>query len=151
MTATALSQPAVQPKALRVLAVVHVAMALGLAHFWYAFFLGDAFPHDELRPLIANFDGYLAWESSFVVPDLILAVGLLFSAFALWTGRGKSEGRLLAGICGGAILFLGVLDVTYGLKTGIYNIPHQFGTDLVMAGASCLVISLLTFALIFRR
>ena len=118
----------------RLLAVLYAITGLSILHFWYAFFYGDAFHENELRILIPNFDGYRDWEQAFVIPDLVLAVGLFISVFLLWTDKAPGRGRMLATACAGAGLFLGLLDVTYGYSSGFYDIDHSFVTEVFISG-----------------
>jgi len=133
---------------LRLLAMIYAGTALGILWFWYQFFTGALFSLEELRPLIANFDGYYDWEKSFLLPDSILAAGMLISAARLWMARGRDQGRILAAMCAGAALFLGVLDLNYGFSTGLYEIAHSYGEEVLGSGISITVVGLVAVAIL---
>ena len=67
-------------KPLKWIAIVNILVALDTLAFWIGFFTELTFPKEELSKLIPNFEGYYAWESSFVVPDSILAFITIFAA-----------------------------------------------------------------------
>ena len=129
---------------LRILSIVHLLTALGLVKFWYDFFYGTAFPAEELRGLVPNFDGYAAWEEAFVYPDLILAAGFLLSAILLWRGRGQ----LVAATATGGLLFLGALDLSYGITSGFMAIDHAFIDGVKQAVFSALGAGLFSLAVL---
>lgn len=130
--------------AFRLLAALQVVTALGLVVFWYAFFFGGAFPRSELAPLIPHFEGYRRWEEAFVVPDTILALGLAVSAVLLWRG----EGLLVAAVATGGLMFLGVLDLTYGLSSGFFDVRHGFVTEVKLSAAGALASALVSVLLL---
>jgi len=120
----------------RLLAMIYAGASLGIVFFWWQFFSGRLFLVEELQLLIPNFQGYYDWEKSFVVPDSILAAGMMLSAILLWFDIGAGRSRVLASACAGAALFLGVLDLSYGFSTGLYLIDHTFAEDVLNSGLS---------------
>ena len=95
----------------RLLPVLQILTALGLAVFWAGFFAFDLSPADA-PPC------YLAYEQAFPIPDMALAGALVGSAVLQlrdirWAG-------VVGPAAGGALVFLGLLDVTFNLQNGIY-------------------------------
>jgi hypothetical protein len=73
-----------------------------------------------LAPAIAP-PGYFVFQHSFTFPDIILALGFVSSGMLLLQERARRDrGRNLSRICSSALLFLGLLDVSFNLQNGIY-------------------------------
>lgn len=132
----------------RLLAMIYVGAALGIVHFWWQFFNGSLFSSVELNAVMPHFEGYYLWERSFVLPDLLLATGMLISSVALWTNRWMEKGRVLASACAGASLFLGVLDLTYGFSSGLFSINHRFAGVVLEAGLSITAVGLVALCIL---
>jgi len=135
----------------RLLAMLYAGAALGIIYFWWRFFSGELFEVSELEVLIPNFKGYYDWEKSFVIPDSILAVCMLISALLLWFDWGATRTYLLASACAGASLFLGVLDLSYGFSTGLYQINHAFAGELLSSGLSITIVGLIGIVISFMQ
>jgi len=140
-----------QLKYQRFLAMIFVGASLGIVYFWWQFFNGELFSIGEIRPLIKNFDGYYDWEKSFVVPDSILSIGLLISATMLWFDIGGGRGRILAAASSGAALFLGVLDLSYGFSTGLYQIAHPFADEVLSSGLSITAVGVVGLSILLFK
>jgi hypothetical protein len=97
-------------KAIPILAIL---TAVGLVLFWIGFFTIGLAPENPPA-------GYFAYEHSFPVPDNILAVVLLIGAVLCLKGRVQGTTILAAG--GGALVFLGVLDMSFNFQNGMYSI-----------------------------
>jgi hypothetical protein len=83
--------------------------------FWISF-------AGEFRQLPA---AIVDFEWSFVVPDLLwIVVPFLFASHWLLTGNRK--GRAAAGVAGGAMFYLGLLDVAYNVRHGQYSTTRGF-------------------------
>ncbi len=95
-------------KALPVLAIITAA---GLALFWIGFFTVGLAP--ENPPAC-----YFAYEHSFPVPDIILAIMLLAGGVLALKGNVNGSRLLVAG--GGALVFLGLLDICFNWQNGMY-------------------------------
>ncbi len=94
--------------------VLSIVTAVGLVLFWIGFFTIGLAPANP-PPC------YFAYEHSFPVPDIILAVVLLSGGILSLTGSGAHGATLLvAG--GGALVFLGILDISFNLQNGMYSI-----------------------------
>lgn len=86
---------------------LQIATGVGLILFWILFFTVGLAP--ENAP-----DSYADFERSFPVPDVILALALIASSVLLL--RGDPAGVTLSHAGGGALIFLGVLDLSYNLQ-----------------------------------
>jgi len=133
----------------RLLAMIFAGASLGIVYFWWQFFNGELFLIEDLKPLIKNFEGYYDWEKSFVVPDSILALGLMTSAFLLWFDLGEHRRHLLAAASSGAALFLGVLDLSYGFSTGLYVIEHPYANEILSSGLSITAVGIVGLSILF--
>lgn len=137
-----------QLKFQRLLAMIYIGGAVGIMNFWWQFFHGALFIEEDLKALMPHFEGYYLWERSFVVPDLVLAFGMLISSVALWTNRWMSKGRVIASACAGAALFLGILDLSYGFSSGLYALNHSFAGVALEAGLSVCAVGLIAFLIL---
>jgi hypothetical protein len=95
----------------RLVASLEIVTGVGLILFWIAFFTVGLAP-ENATPC------YFAYEHSFPLPDVILAVALLTAGILLM--RSNPAGRSLSLICAGALIFLGLLDFSFNLQNGIY-------------------------------
>lgn len=88
-----------------------VATAIGFAVFWVTWLRG---PHGEawLPP------GYVEHERVFVFPDAVCAVILAVSAVLLVAE--EPLGRSLALVAAGMLAFLGVIDLAYFARQGMF-------------------------------
>ena len=99
-----------------VVAVWQVGTAIGIAVFWFTWFRQ---PHDqEWLPV-----GYVEHERAFVFSDSALALLLVASA-ALLVAE-ESLGRSLALVCAGMLIFLGVMDLAYFGRHGMFAREHE--------------------------
>ena len=135
----------------RLLAMLFAGTSLGIVYFWWQFFSGELFIIEELKPLIKNFDGYYAWKKSFVVPDTILAFGLMISALLLWFDWGGLQRHIIAAASSGAALFLGTLELSYGFSTGLYAIAHPYANEVLSFGLSIAVVGVLGMSILLCR
>jgi len=102
-----------------------IAAAL-VALFWISF-LGE---FRELPAPLVDF------EWSFIVPDLLWIVAPFLLA-SHWLLTGNRKGRPATAVAGGAIFYLGLLDVAYNLRHGQYSSTRGF-LD-VAVNLACLV------------
>ena len=98
-----------------IVAALEVVAALGIAVFWVTWFRQ---PHDE--PWLPA--GYVDHEAPFVYTDSLLAV-LLVIAAGLQVAE-EPIGDSLGLIAGGMLIFLGVLDLAYFARTGMFAREH---------------------------
>jgi hypothetical protein len=97
-------------KAVPILAIL---TAVGLVLFWIGFFTVGLAPENPPA-------GYFAYEHSFPPPDITLAIVLLIGAVLCLKGRMQGTTILAAG--GGALVFLGILDMSFNFQNGMYSI-----------------------------
>ncbi len=127
-----------------VIAGLEVVAALGIAAYWLTWFRK---PHDE--PWLP--DGYVDHEAPFVYADSVLAVVLVMAAvlqvaeappgeIEMLVSRSRPTGESLGLVAGGMLAFLGILDLAYFTRTGLFKRDHE---GIVNAGvvAGVLVLS----------
>jgi len=135
-----------------IVASLEVVAAVIIAVYWVIWFRE---PHDE--PWLP--DGYVDHEAPFVFTDTILAVVLVLAAVFQVTeptigavaplasgGRPPSLGDSLGLVAGGMLAFLGVLDLAYFARTGLFKREH----DGLVNGAVVGSVLLLSIILILR-
>lgn len=129
-----------------VIAVLEVITALGIATYWITWFRSS---HDE--PWLP--DGYVDHEAPFVFTDTVLAVVLVAAAIlqvtenppaasAVLVSGGRPLGESLGLFAAGMLAFLGILDLAYFARTGLFKREHE---GLINAGV---VIGTLTLSVI---
>ena len=129
-----------------VIAALEVITALGITAYWIMWFRT---PHDE--PWLP--DGYVDHEAPFVFTDTILAIVLVVAAVlqvteepaasaAVLISAGRPAGESLGLIAAGMLGFLGILDLAYFARTGLFKREHE---GLINAGV---VIGTLTLSII---
>jgi hypothetical protein len=121
-------------KLIKWVAVAHIIVAVEIFLFWILFFAEIIFPKDLLSQRIMNFDGYYAWESSFVFPDSLMASAMLVGAFRLIQNVNDRLGRTVLIAASGGCIFLGVLDFAYDFANGMYGLDHLFSFILLSVG-----------------
>jgi len=94
-----------------VVAGLELLAALAIAGFWATWWRE---PHEE--PWLPA--GYREHEEVFVVPDAVLALVLVASAVLLVLG--ESLGRSLALVAAGMLAFLGLIDLAYFARHGLF-------------------------------
>lgn len=102
-----------------------IAAAL-VVFFWISF-------GSEYRDLPAPI---VDFEWSFVVPDLLWIVAPFLIA-SHWLLTGNRKGRAATAVAGGAIFYLGLLDVAYNVRHGQYSTTRGF-LDIAV-NLACLV------------
>jgi len=89
-------------------------VALGIILFWTVFFSTDMVnisdPHLK--------DAYLAFESAFVFADFYLSFMLILGGVGLL--KKMPYGYFFSLIAGASLVFLGLLDVSFNVRNGIY-------------------------------
>lgn len=95
-----------------IVAVAQIAMAIGIAHFWWKWFRTE---HKE--PWLPV--GYVEHERVFVYPDSVMSVLMVISAVLLLLGH--PLGERLTQICGGMMIFLAVIDTAYFYQHGMFR------------------------------
>jgi len=111
-----------------IVAALEVVAALGIAAYWLTWFRQ---PHDE--PWLP--DGYIDHEIPIVFADAILAAVLVTAAvlqvteappgaIEMLVSRARPAGESLALIAAGMLAFLGILDLAYFARTGLFKREH---------------------------
>lgn len=98
-----------------VFAALELITALGFVAFWVTWWRE---PHDE--PWLPA--GYVEHEAPFVFSDALVVVTLI--AAAVLQVAEQPSGRWLALVAAGMLLFLGVLDLAYFARTGLFKREH---------------------------
>lgn len=96
---------------MRIIAYLELLTAAGLILFWIGFFTIG------LAPVNAP-DCYFAYEHSFPLPDITMAVIMMIGGVILL--KGKDTGRTISLACSGALVFLGLLDFSFNIQNGVY-------------------------------
>lgn len=93
-----------------VIALLQLATAVGIAHFWIKWFRTE---HNE--PWLPQ--GYILHERCFVYPDAVMSVLLVCAAVLLMIKHPLGERLTL--VCGGMMLFLAILDTVYFIQNNM--------------------------------
>jgi len=126
-------------KAIPILAII---TAVGLVLFWIGFFTIGLAPENP-PPC------YFAYEHSFPLPDIILAIALLASGILLLKNR--EAGRTLSLVCAGGLMFLGFLDFSFNIQNGIYKTSALDLALNVFINVWCVIFGLAVVVLISRK
>ena len=130
-----------------VVAALEVVAAIGIAAYWITWFRQ---PHDQ--PWLPT--GYVEHEAPFVFADAVLAV-VLVTAAALQVANGPPEGSAIlvsAGrplgeslglIAAGMLAFLGILDLAYFARTGLFKREHDGIVNAGVVGGVLLLSAIL--------
>lgn len=129
---------------IRWIALANAATAASVLLFWVGFHTEVIFPVELMSTRIENFAGYYAWETSFVVPDVIMAVATLLAAARLVGDPRDRLGTLVLAACAGSMMFLGVLDFTYDVSNGMYSLGHFFSWILLSIGVGLPILGVVT-------
>ena len=100
----------------RVLAVLLVLTGLGTLAFWGAFFADYA--GQQGGELAKRCSGWFLWERSFPLADAWATLACVLAGIGLW--RARPSGLLWSLVAGGALVFLGLMDILFFLQNGLY-------------------------------
>ena len=99
----------------RRLAVLEVIGALTIIGFWIGWYLDILKSIGSSHPL---YDTYIAFESSFPLPDTWVVLLLFISAYGIWKQRVFG---IYSGIAaGGSLVFLGLIDASFYIQHNLY-------------------------------
>lgn len=118
-------------KKIKVISILELIMAAGLILFWIGFFTVGMAP--ENPPAC-----YFAYEHSFPVPDIILALFMIAAAVML--RKGNPMGKLISLVCAGALFFLGVLDMCFNTLQGVYAVSTMDLVSNLFINIACVVL-----------
>jgi hypothetical protein len=125
------------------MAVVQAAFAAGIVLWWIAFFL--VFRSDPV-----NTPEYLAVEGAFPPADLGWLAPLLVTA-ALGNLRGRRWGTRFTLMSGAVLVFLGLLDMSFNLQSGLYVRSAFDGLLNASVNVACLAFGLVSVAWALQR
>lgn len=116
MTSTTPQAPANGAPRISTIARLQLATGIGLLLFWAAFFTVGLAPANPPP-------GYFQFEHSFTVPDIILAIGLIVAGRCWLQAEPtrRKTAHVLSLVCAGALIFLGLLDISFNLQNGMYT------------------------------
>lgn len=96
-----------------VVGVMLVITGVGTVAYWLDFFLrGTVQPVSE--------DWYLRFERTFPVADGWMALCSLVAAVGMFTGAGYAA--VFGLLAAGALVFLGLMDLTFSLQNGLFRL-----------------------------
>jgi len=121
-------------KKIKILAIFHIIVAINIFMFWAEFYSGLIFPVEIMREKIAHFEGYYAWETSFTIPDFILAIVMIIGAIKLLKDNTDKLANTLLIAASGGLIFLGVLDFVYDFSNGMFALGHIYSYILLSVG-----------------
>ena len=102
--------------ALTVTAVLMLLTAIGIILFWVAFFAD--LNAQRGSTFASRSEAWFAWELSFPLADAWVALTAILGAIGLW--RRRPAGLLFGLVSGGAMVFLGLIDLLFFLENGLY-------------------------------
>jgi hypothetical protein len=105
-----------RPVGLTAAAALMLLTAIGVILFWVVFF-ADLDAQRE-STFASQADAWFAWELSFPLPDAWVALTAILGAIGLW--RRRPAGLLFGLVSGGALVFLGLIDLLFFLENGLY-------------------------------
>ncbi len=106
----------VRPTGITVVAILMLVTAVLTIAFWAFFFAG--YEAQSQSFLARECDAWFLWERSFPAADAWMAITCLAGAVGLWKMR--PWGLLFSLVSGGALIFLGLMDVLFFLQNGLY-------------------------------
>jgi hypothetical protein len=115
----------------RYLAWMQRAFAAAVVLFWVLIWAEP----ELLTPDVIDFELCFRW------PDLLVIVGLLWIA-SYWLVAGDSRGRIASAAAGGALFYLGLLDVMFNLRHGQYTMPISRGLLNAIVNSGCILFGL---------
>ena len=137
----------VSSKYIKAIVIAELLISAGIIIFWALFFTVGLIKiqNPELKEI------YNAYEYSFVFPDLLLSIILIIAALHLM--RKNPNGFLYSIIAGAMLIFVGLLDISFNLLNGIYQLGIGeavlnglinlacvvFGYILIGFGKKCLI------------
>ncbi len=97
----------------KTIAILQIGSSIGLVLFWTGFFTIGLAPENPPP-------GFYVYEHSFPLPDGVLAIALFIAGYGLL--KGKPYAKRLSLLCAGALFFLGLVDFSFNIQNGMYQI-----------------------------
>jgi hypothetical protein len=119
-------------KTARIVSYLEFSIAAGIVVFWTSFY---SFGWKDL-PEPGLKDIYLAFEGSFPPADALLALFLICGGIGL--RKMKASGWLFTLMAGAMLVFLGLLDVSFNSRQGIYLLGPGEAVLNMSVNATCL-------------
>lgn len=111
--------------------VLQIGTGIGILCFWTVFLIFE-------NSAESNDAVYLAFERSFLLPDIGWLVPVLFLSAWLNLLR-KSAGILLTAVSAGGLIFLGLIDIGFNAAQGIYSSAEHNGAMALIINIYCLL------------
>jgi len=126
-------------------AIGEIIFAAAIVLFWVAFYSFGIvdIPDPRLREI------YLAFESGFPVADVCLALVLLGGGIGLL--RQRSSGGLFSLLGGSVLVFLGLLDISFNAKHGIYRLGLEEALVNGAINGACLLFGIYLVLTIWKN
>lgn len=105
-----------RPRSVTILALLMLLTAIGTVLFWIVFF--SDLEAQRSGYFASRCAAWFAWERSFPLADAWMAATALLAALGLW--RQRPSGLLFGLVSGGAMVFLGLMDILFFLQNGLY-------------------------------
>ncbi|MFL7791215.1 MAG: hypothetical protein AB8I69_03670 [Anaerolineae bacterium] len=102
--------------ALTITTVLMLLTAIGTILFWVIFFADLDTQRESIFALRS--ETWFAWELSFPLADGWVTLTTLLGAIGLW--RSRPTGLLFGLVSGGAMVFLGLIDILFFLENRLY-------------------------------
>ena len=115
----------------KIIAYCEIISGIGIIIFWVQFFMTPT-------GAMSSIPCYLIFEWSFPVPDLVLAIELLLGGALLL--RNNKIGLSISLLASGGLIFLGLIDISFNLKNGIYTYDFSEGIKELFINLWCLVV-----------
>ena len=125
--------PVERDKLERAQSAAQIATGLGILAFWVLFFTVGVAP---AKPPLC----YYAYEHAFPLPDLTLAIGLIAGGVNALARR--TWGRDVSLACGGGLLFLGLVDLSFNMQNGLFSGPIVEALQAGVVSAWCVLLGI---------
>jgi hypothetical protein len=127
------------------IAWLQLATAAGLLVYWPLFFTGG------LAPANPPF-GYFAFHHPFTIPDIILASAFIRAGTWLLSDDPirQGRGRALSLFCSGALVFLGLLDISFNILNSAYTLQRLNAAIEMAVIAWCIGFGAMSASWVYR-
>ena len=115
--------------AINAVILLNLLLAAAILLFWLAWYLAPELVHSRV-PGAPDYAAYLAFEQAFPLPDAWVALAAVIGAAGLWARR--EWGLLFTLLANGGAIFLGLIDLLYGLEHGMLFSPSGGALDLAI-------------------